>query len=109
MACETTYLVLSFEHEQVGDFAKGQAQGDDLSLVDVVGELAHVDDARRDAWAPYVTFEFLAVIAIGCGGERARKRAYCWDVHPFENAAKIDQNWMWCSTFAHSGFKSLLG
>lgn len=45
MACETTYLVLSFEHEQVGDFTKGQAQGDDLSLVDVVGELAHVDNA----------------------------------------------------------------
>ena len=73
MSCETTNLVFSLEHEQVGDFAKGQAQGDDLGLVDVIGELAHVDDTRRDSWAPYVTFELLAVVAIGCGGEGARE------------------------------------
>lgn len=60
------YLVLGFQHQQVGDVAERQAQADDLGLCDVAGKLADVDDPRRQAGASYVTFELLAVVAIGC-------------------------------------------
>lgn len=31
------YLILSLQHEQIGDFAKWEAEGDDLSFIDVIG------------------------------------------------------------------------
>ena len=69
------YLVLPLQHQQVGDLAEGQAQADDLSLVDVVGQLAHVDDARRDPGAPGVPFELFAVVAIGWGRRRGKRQS----------------------------------
>jgi len=58
-------LVLSFEHQQVGHVAEGEAQGDDLGLRDVAGELPDVDDPGQAPRASDVTFELLAVVAIG--------------------------------------------
>lgn len=59
------YLVFGFQHQQVGDVAERQAEADDLGLCDVDGELAYVQDPGRHVGTPQVTFELLAVIAIG--------------------------------------------
>ena len=67
-----TYLVLPLQHQQVGDLAEGQAEPDDLRLVDVVGQLAQVNDSGRHTRAPDVTFELFAVVAIGYRGGRSR-------------------------------------
>lgn len=63
------YLVFGFEHQQVGDVAERQAKADHLGLCDVAGKLPDVDDPRRQAGTSYVTFELLAVVAIGCMSE----------------------------------------
>lgn len=39
------YLVFPFQHQQIGDFPKGQTEPDDLGLVYVAGQLAQVNDA----------------------------------------------------------------
>lgn len=67
-------LVLGFEHQQVGDVSKGQTKADHLSLCDVAGKLADVDDPGWDPRTSYVTFELLIVVAIGC---EDRKRQQC--------------------------------
>lgn len=68
------HLVLGFEHQQVGDVSEGQTEADHLSLCDVVGKLADVDDPGRHRGTPYVTFELLAVIAIGYEENQSRNR-----------------------------------
>ncbi len=60
------YLVLSLQHEQIGDFAKGKAEGDDLRFVDVIGQLADMYNSGQDARTSDVAFELLAVVAVGC-------------------------------------------
>ena len=66
--CVCSHLVLGFEHQQVGGVSEGQAEADDLGLGDVVGKLADVDDSGRRPGTSYVTFELLAVVAIGYRG-----------------------------------------
>lgn len=64
------HLVLGFEHQQVGDVAEGQTQADHLSLSNVVGKFADVENPRRPPRTSYVTFELLAVVAIGYRGDK---------------------------------------
>ena len=40
----SSYLVLSLQHQKIGNLAKWQAKPNDLSLINVVGQLANVDD-----------------------------------------------------------------
>lgn len=61
----SVYLVLGFEHQQIGDISEGQPQADHLGLCDVIGKFANVDDPRWHAGTSYVTFELFAVIPIG--------------------------------------------
>lgn len=56
------HLVLPLQGEDVGDFAKGQAQGDDLGLSGLVGQLADVEHARRGG---LLHPQLLAVAAVG--------------------------------------------
>lgn len=64
------YLILSLQHEQIGDFAKWKAEGDDLSLIDVIGELADMYNSRWNTGTSDVPFELLAVVAVGCEENR---------------------------------------
>lgn len=65
-ACISPYLVFPFQHQQISDLSKGQPQANNLSLIYVVGQLAYMDHAWRYTRAADVTFEFFAVVAIGC-------------------------------------------
>lgn len=68
------HLVLGFEHQQVGDVSKGQTKVDHLSLCDVAGKLADVDDPGWDPGTSYVTFELLIVVAIGYEDRKRQQR-----------------------------------
>lgn len=50
-----TDLILSFEHEHIGDPAEGQAQLYDLRLCRLVGYVSYVNDAGRLA---HILFQF---------------------------------------------------
>lgn len=65
----SVYLVLGFEHQQVGDVSERHAEADHLRLCDVAGKLTDVDDPGWHAGTSYVTFELFAVVAIGYRGE----------------------------------------
>lgn len=60
------YLVFPFQHQQISDLPKGQSQSNNLSLIYVVGQLAYMDHTWRNTRTADVTFEFFAVVAIGC-------------------------------------------
>lgn len=77
------YLVLSLQHEQIGDFAKGKAEGDDLCFVDVIGQLADMYNSGRGARTSDVTFELLAVVAVGCVESRWSGRVAGTKRNPF--------------------------
>ena len=58
-------LVLPLQHQDVGDLAEGQAQGDDLGLRHLAGELADVEHAGRGALGSLLHPQLLAVAAVG--------------------------------------------
>lgn len=68
------HLVFGFEHQQVGDVSERQAEADHLGLCDVAGKLADVDDPGWQAGSSDVTFELLAVVAIGLRDEGFQTR-----------------------------------
>lgn len=89
------HLVLGFEHQQVGDVSEGQTEADHLSLCDVTGKLADVDDPGWDPRTSYVTFELLIVVAIGYEN---RKRQQAMNYVCFSSVKTIlyskTENWI---------------
>ena len=53
------HLIFAFEDQDVGDPTKRDAQVDDLSLGDVVGDVADMDDARRFGRTSRLQFHLL--------------------------------------------------
>lgn len=67
------YLVFPFQHQQISDLPKGQSQANNFSLIYVVGQLAYMDHTWRNTRTAHVTFEFFAVVAIGCRGKKQKQ------------------------------------
>lgn len=61
-----TYLIFAFKHQDISDLSKGQTQGDDFSLGNLIGEFPDMNDSGW--WAVHAVLhpQFLTVTSISC-------------------------------------------
>lgn len=61
-----SHLIFAFQHQDIGDFPKGQAQGNDFCLRNLIWEFTNVNDSGGRVVHAVLHSQFFAVASISC-------------------------------------------